>query len=48
MQVVVEDVRVINNVWLREPPTKIDRANPLVGKVKVAKWTCNSQTTSIS
>jgi hypothetical protein len=48
MLVVIGDVGVINNLWLCEPPTKIDHANPLLGKVKIAIWTCNSQTTSFS
>ncbi len=44
----IKDVSVIDNLWLCELPTKIDLANLLVGKVKVAKWTCNSQTESFS
>jgi len=48
MRVVIKDVGVIDNLWLCEPQTKIDHADPLVGKVKVAKWTCNSQTESFS
>jgi len=41
---VIEDVGVIDNLWLCESLIKIDHANPLVGKVKVAIWTCNSRT----
>ena len=41
---VIEDVGVIYNLWLCELLVKIDHANPLVGKVKVAIWTCNSRT----
>ena len=48
MQVVIEDVGVINNLWLGESPTKIDHADPLVDTVKVAERTCNSQTESFS
>jgi len=33
---VIEDVGVIDNLWLCESLIKIDHANPLVGKVKVA------------
>ena len=32
----IEDVGVIDNLWLCESLIKIDHANPLVGKVKVA------------
>ena len=48
MGVVIKDVGVINILWLCEPPTQIDHADLLLGKVKVAKWTCNSQTESFS
>jgi len=41
---VIEDVGVIYNLWLCELLVQIDHANPLVGKVKVAIWTCNSRT----
>jgi hypothetical protein len=41
---VIEDVGMIDNLWLCESLIKIDHANPLVGKVKVAIWTCNSRT----
>jgi hypothetical protein len=45
---VIEDVGVIDNLWLCESLIKIDHANPLVGKVKVAIWTCNSWTILLS
>ena len=43
MLVEIEDVSMIDNLWLCESSIKIDHANPTVGNVKVAKWTCNSQ-----
>jgi hypothetical protein len=40
----IKDVGVINNLRLCESLVKYDHANPLVGIVKVAKWTCTSRT----
>ena len=40
----IKDVGVINNLRLCESLVKYDHANPLVGIVKVAKWTFNSRT----